>query len=83
MRLHDTFVRLFEIALKDADLTQAEFCRRAAVSPKHVNQVLAGKAQASITQWDYWAFVLDKRWDVSLLQRATTQPTTDEPKETE
>lgn len=53
-------------AVEAAGLTQAEFARRAGVSTKHVNQVFGGHAHAYQATLDYWAFVLGKRWNVTL-----------------
>lgn len=54
--------------LKELGVTQAELARRAGVSFKHVNQVLSGKAGAQVGQLDYWAFLLGKRWKVTLIK---------------
>jgi len=53
-------------ALKKDGLSQAEFCRRAGVSTKHLNLVLQGKATAYPTTLDYWAFVLNRHFVVTL-----------------
>lgn len=53
-------------ALKAEGLTQAEFARRAGVSAKHVNQVIRGHVTARAAQLDYWAFVLGRRFTVTL-----------------
>lgn len=54
--------------LEDLGVTQAELARRAGVTAKHVNLVLSGKAGAQIGQLDYWAYLLGKRWKVTLVK---------------
>lgn len=51
--------------IKDG-VSQAEFCRRVGVSPKHLNEVIRGRAVATATQLDYWAFALGRWWDITL-----------------
>lgn len=53
-------------ALAEDGLAQAEFARRVAVSAKHLNQVIKGRAVATNAQLDYWAFALGRRWVISL-----------------
>lgn len=60
--------RLIGDALERDDISQAEFCRRVGVSPKHLNNVLQGHAQASFGALDYWAFVLGRRFTVDLIK---------------
>lgn len=55
--------------LQKSGITQAEFCRRVGVSPKHLNRVINGHATAHPGQLDYWAFALGMRWDVRLVPR--------------
>lgn len=55
-------------ALAEDGVSQAEFCRRVGVSPKHLNEVIRGRAVATATQLDYWAFALGRRWSVTLLR---------------
>jgi len=57
--------------MNDQDITQAELARRIGRTPKHVNQVVHGKAGTG--ELDYWAFVLGLRFDVTLV------PLDDEP----
>lgn len=57
---------LLAAALAEDDMTQAEFARRAGVSTKHVNQVLNGRVTARHAQLDYWAFVLGRRFAITL-----------------
>lgn len=54
-------------ALVEDGISQAEFSRRVGVSPKHLNQVLSGKATARIQALDYWAYVLGRQFAVDLL----------------
>jgi transcriptional regulator with XRE-family HTH domain len=54
--------------LEAIDMSQAEFARKAGVSPKHVNQVLTGKATAPLATLDYWAFVLGMKWSIRLVK---------------
>jgi transcriptional regulator with XRE-family HTH domain len=53
-------------ALAEEGISQAEFCRRVGVSPKHLNLVLSGKATARSATLDYWAFTLGRRFVVTL-----------------
>lgn len=57
---------LIAAALAEDGLSQAEFARRAGVSAKHVNQVVNRRVTARHAQLDYWAFVLGRRFVVSL-----------------
>lgn len=57
---------LIKQALIEDGISQAEFCRRVGVSTKHLNLVLNGKVAARTAALDYWAFVLGRRFDVSL-----------------
>lgn len=61
--------RLIGQALEEDGLSQAEFCRMVGASAKHVNQVIQGKAVASMAQLDYWAFALGRQWRVALRKR--------------
>ena len=56
-------------ALEDDCITQAEFARAVGVSPKHLNQVITGKAIASAGQLEYWAYALERTWTVGLVSR--------------
>ena len=56
-------------ALAADGITQAEFARRVGATPKHVNRVINGHAAASPQLLDYWAYVLGRRWVVSLEPR--------------
>jgi transcriptional regulator with XRE-family HTH domain len=49
-----------------AGISQAEFCRRVGVTPKHLCKVIGGTAVATSAQLDYWAFALGCGWSVSL-----------------
>lgn len=62
----EVMARLIGEALAEDEMSQAEFARRAGVSTKHVNQVLRGHVTARHAQLDYWAFVLGRRFAVSL-----------------
>lgn len=53
-------------ALVEDGISQAEFCRRVGSSPRHLNQVITGRAVASVAQLDYWAFALGRYWSVAL-----------------
>lgn len=61
--------RLIGQALDEDGITQAEFCRRVGCSTKHLNRVISGAATAHPSQLDYWAFVLGRRWRISLVAR--------------
>lgn len=50
--------------MADNGITQAELARRIGRTPKHVNQVLNGKAGTH--EYDYWAFVLGARLMVTI-----------------
>lgn len=63
---------LIKEALAADGITQGAFCRQVGVSTKHLNLVLQGKATARSATLDYWAFVLGRRFDVTL-ERTTTQ----------
>jgi hypothetical protein len=63
-----TMGALVGLALAEDGVSQAEFCRRVGVSPKHLNEVIRGRAVATATQLDYWAFALGRRWSVALLR---------------
>lgn len=58
--------RIIGEALQADGLTQAEFAGMVGCSPKHLNQVITGKAFAQAATLDYWAFVLGRRWSVTL-----------------
>lgn len=58
--------RMIGEALEADGISQAEFCRMVGVSTKHLNLVINGKAVAKDAQLDYWAFVLGRRWALSL-----------------
>ncbi len=58
--------RLIGEALNNDGVSQAEFCRRVGVSPKHLCKVINGSAVTSSAQLDYWAFALGREWSVSL-----------------
>lgn len=58
---------LIGAALEDRGMSQAQFCRMAGVSTKHLNAVLLGKAAAPLSKLDYWAYLLGCRFDVSLV----------------
>jgi len=64
-------------ALEVDGITQAEFARRTGVSPKHINQVLSGKATARHAQLDYWAFVLGREWHIELSDGDDNQETSE------
>jgi transcriptional regulator with XRE-family HTH domain len=55
-------------ALEKDGLSQAEFCRRAGVSTKHLNLVLNGKATARAATLDYWAWLLGRHFTVRLVK---------------
>lgn len=59
--------RLIGLALENDGISQAAFCRTVGVSPKHLSQVLNGKATARSAALDYWAFVLGRHFEVSLV----------------
>lgn len=59
--------RLIGVHLDEAGISQAEFCRRVGVTPKHLCRVISGAAVATSAQLDYWAFALGCRWSVSLV----------------
>ena len=67
-----TFYRMGALigeALDEDRITQAEFARAVGVSPKHLNQVITGKAIASAGQLEYWAYALERSWTVGLVSR--------------
>ena len=53
-------------ALVEDGMAQAEFARRVGSSAKHVNQVINGHAVATHALCDYWAWVLGRRWSITL-----------------
>lgn len=55
-------------ALRQDGVSQAEFCRRAGVSPKHLNLVLNGKAAGRASTLDYWAWLVGRRFIVQLAE---------------
>lgn len=59
-------------ALAEDGISQADFCRRVGISPKHLSQVLNGKATARPASLDYWAHALDRRFVVGLERRPDT-----------
>jgi transcriptional regulator with XRE-family HTH domain len=65
----DEMARLLGEHLVSIGMSQAEFARRVGVSPKHLNQVLTGKATARMGALDYWAFVLGMQWTIGLVKR--------------
>lgn len=58
-----------EAELAERGMTQAAFCRLIGVTPKHLNQVLRGKANARLGQFDRWAAALGLKWTVELTPR--------------
>jgi hypothetical protein len=54
--------------LADSGLTRAEFCRRVAVSQKHMSLVLNGNALAHPSTLDYWAWMLGRHFSVRLVK---------------
>jgi hypothetical protein len=58
---------LFE-ALKEDRVYQVELARRVGVSPKHMNQMVHGKS-GSLAMYEYAAFVLGRRWQLTLVPR--------------
>lgn len=63
---------LIREALAEDGITQAAFCRMVGVSTKHLNLVLSGKASARPASLDYWAFVLGRRFSVTLDRHMST-----------
>lgn len=57
---------LIGAALKEDGISQAEFCRQAGVSTKHLNMVLSGRAAATPATLDYWAFLLGRHFEIRL-----------------
>lgn len=57
---------LIGVAIDDAGLSQAEFCRRVSTSQKHLSMVLNGHAVAATSTLDYWAWSLDRHFEVRL-----------------
>jgi transcriptional regulator with XRE-family HTH domain len=49
-----------------AGIPQAELAARAGLTPKHVSQVLSGKADGSFEAWEKLAEVLGRSWHVEL-----------------
>lgn len=70
--------RLLGEAIEADGLTQSEFARRVGASPKHVNQVLTGKAHAYQATLDYWVFVLGREWKIDLVVRSQSGGPADE-----
>lgn len=68
----DVMARQLAVHLSSIGMSQAEFARRVGVSPKHLNQVLLGKATARMGSLDYWAFVLEMRWQINLVPQEET-----------
>lgn len=59
--------------LAERGMAQAEFCRLAGVSTKHLNEVLTGKASAPLGTLDYWAYILGCRFDIHLVECPTPE----------
>lgn len=65
-RTDRVMAQLIDQELADRGMSQAEFCRQVGISPKHLCGVLSGKVSARPAALDYWAFVLGKRFVVTL-----------------
>jgi transcriptional regulator with XRE-family HTH domain len=61
-------------ALDERGISQAEFCRLAGVSTKHLNEVLRGKAVTPLSTLDYWAWLLGCRFDFQLVTGLPAPP---------
>lgn len=57
---------LIRDALAEDGISQAAFCRMVGVSTKHLNLVLSGKETARTAALEYWAFVLGRRFTITL-----------------
>lgn len=66
-RLGEQFAALIKTRLDDLGMTQADLAREMGVTPKHINQMLSGKATGSPGMLDYAAHVLGFRWHVTAL----------------
>jgi transcriptional regulator with XRE-family HTH domain len=64
MKAQEQMVGLIVARMELLGITQAEFARRLGRSPKHVNQVIRGRAGSM--ELDYWAFVLGARFEITL-----------------
>ena len=59
---------LIQDALDEEGMSQADFCRLAGVSQKHLSAVFLGKAAAPMGTLDYWAFLLGREVRVRLVK---------------
>lgn len=64
-RLGPQFAAIIEKQLKVKGWTQADLAREMGVTPKHINQMLTGKATGSPGMLDFVAFTLGFEWVVS------------------
>lgn len=66
VRTIDKMAQLLREHMDANDISQAHLARLIGRTPKHVNQVLNGKAGTG--ELDYWAFVLGWEFDVNLFE---------------
>ena len=52
--------------MEELGWTQADLARETGLTPKHINQIMQGKATGSPVMLDFVAFVLGCEWDVTL-----------------
>jgi len=64
-RLGDQFATVIKARLDELGWSQADLAREMGVTPKHINQMLNGKATGSPGMLDFVAFTLGFEWVVT------------------
>lgn len=67
-RLGPQFAAIIEKQLEVKGWSQADLAREMGVTPKHINQMLTGKATGSPGMLDFAAFTLGFEWQVTALE---------------
>ena len=63
------FANVINDRLVELGWSQADLAREMGVTPKHINQMLTGKATGSPGMLDYAAFVLDFEWSITMKEK--------------
>lgn len=74
-KLGAQFATVINAKLVELGMSQADLAREMGVTPKHINQMLTGKATGSPGMLDYCAHVLGFEWSVTASPAAPTEET--------
>lgn len=64
-RLGEQFAVVIKARLDELGMSQADLAREMGVTPKHINQMLTGKATGSPGMLDFVAYTLGFEWQVT------------------